>query len=78
VNGTTVSLSWSAGAGPAPTSFLLTASLTPGGAPVASVPVTGSGIAIPGVAPGTYYLRLVAVNAAGTSPPSNEVVLVVP
>jgi subtilisin family serine protease len=78
VNGTTVSLSWSAGAGPGPTSFLLTASLTPGGAPVASVPVTGSGIAIPGVAPGTYYLRLVAVNAAGTSPPSNEVVLVVP
>jgi hypothetical protein len=31
-----------------------------------------------GVASGTYYVRIVAINAAGTSAPSNEVVVVVP
>jgi len=30
------------------------------------------------VGPGTYYVRVRAVNAAGSGPPSNESVLVVP
>jgi len=33
---------------------------------------------IPNVTPGTFYLRLVATNALGSSAPSNEVTLVVP
>ncbi len=78
VSGRTVSLSWSAGGGGAPTGYTLLASVAPGGAPIATVPVTGTGVTLPGVPPGTYYLRLTASNPAGTSAPSNQVVLVVP
>jgi hypothetical protein len=78
VSARTVSLSWSAGPGGAPTSYTLFASLTSGGAPVASVPVGGNAIAIPNVAPGTYYVRMTASNALGTSGLSNQITVVVP
>ncbi len=78
VSGTTVSFAWTAGGGAAPTSFVLSAAVTPGGAPVASVPVSGSSVTIPGVPRGTYYVRLTAVNAAGASAPSNQITVVVP
>lgn len=77
VSGHTVGLSWAAGGGGAPTSYLLTA-LTPGGAVLGSVPVTGASLSIPNVPSGSYLLRLNAVNGAGTSPASNTVTLVVP
>jgi len=35
-------------------------------------------LAAPGVAAGTYFLRIRARNACGTSAPSNEAVAVVP
>ena len=38
---------------------------------------TGTSFTVPGVPPGTYYVRLRAVNAFGTGPVSNEVLLVV-
>ncbi len=78
VSGQTVSLSWSAGSGPAPTGYVLTGSLTPGGAPIASIPVTGTSVSFAGAPSGTFYLRLIATNAAGSSPPSAAVTLVVP
>jgi hypothetical protein len=78
VVGNTVNLSWSAGAGGAPTSYTLFAAVTPGGAPILSVPLTGNAIGFAGVPSGTYYLALVATNAVGTSPPSNQVTVVVP
>ncbi len=78
VSGSTVSLSWSPGSGGgAPTSYLLTA-LTPGGAVIVTVPLTGSSVSFPGVPSGSYRLRLVAVNSVGASAPSAEVALVVP
>jgi hypothetical protein len=41
--------------------------------------MTGSSFTIPaGTAPGTYYLRLVAVYSLGNSLASNEVTLTVP
>lgn len=76
--GSTVNLSWTPGSGGAPTSYTLSAALTSGGAPIVSVPLTGTGISFPGVPSGTYFLRLTATNAAGTSPPSNEVAVTVP
>jgi hypothetical protein len=59
-------------------SYTLTASVTPGGAAIATVPLTGTTVAFAGVPSGTYYLHLTASNAAGTSAPSNQVTLVVP
>ncbi|MGE0359798.1 MAG: S8 family serine peptidase [Vicinamibacterales bacterium] len=74
-----VSLSWTPGAGGAPTSYTPLASATSGGAPFLSVPgLSGTGAAFGGVPSGTYFLRLVAVNALGSSAPSNQVTLTVP
>jgi len=78
VVGSTVTLAWTAGSGAAPTSYTLTASTTPGGAAIVTVPLTGTSVTFGGVPSGTYYLRLTASNAAGTSGPSNQVPLVVP
>lgn len=77
VQGHTVTVTWNAGAGGAPAGYTLLASLTPGGAPIASVPLSGTGITIPGVPAGTYYLRLTATNGSGTSAPSNEIAVTV-
>ncbi len=76
--GSTVNVSWSPGSGGAPASYTLSASVTPGGAPIVSVPLGGTSIAFTGVPSGTYYLRLTASNGAGTSAPSNEVPVTVP
>ena len=77
-SGGTVQVSWTPGPGGAPASYTLTASLTPGGAAIATVPLTGTSAAFPGVPSGIYYLRLTATNAAGTSPASNTVTVTVP
>ena len=78
VAGSTVSLSWSAGSGGPPTGYTLVASHTPGGAPIVTVPLSGTSVTFTSVPSGTYYLRLTASNAVGTSAASNEVTAVVP
>lgn len=78
VSGSTVTLSWTPGPGGTPTSYTLIAATTPGGAPIVTVPLSGSGASFAGVPSGTYYLRLTAANAAGTSAASSQVTLVVP
>jgi len=77
VSGGIVSLSWAPGGGGVPASYTLYASLTPGGAPIASLALTGTSAAFPAPS-GTYYLRMTASNAVGTSGLSNQVTLVVP
>ena len=78
VSGRTVSVSWTPGSGGAPAGYTLSAAVSPGGAPVATVPLGGTGVAFPNVPSGTYYLRLTASNGAGTSPASNQVAVTVP
>ena len=78
VSGGTVSLSWSAGPGGVPTGYTLYASMTPGGAPIATVPLAGPGLVVPAVPPGTYFIRVTASNGAGTSAASNEIAFTVP
>jgi hypothetical protein len=80
LNGTSVILTWSLGSGGGtPTGLLLYAGTTPGGSQVGVFPVpVGTQLVVPFVPPGTYYLRLVAVNQAGASGASNEFVLVMP
>jgi Subtilase family/Fibronectin type III domain len=72
-----VSLSWAPGAGPAATSFLIRARLAPGGPVIASLPVTGTSVAVP-APPGTYFVTVHGVNAVGVSPASNQITVVVP
>lgn len=72
--GNTYRIVWQSGAGAAATSYLMDVAATPNGAPYASLPMTGTEWVGPAPA-GTYYLRLRAVNAAGTSAPSNLQIL---
>ncbi|MFN7979209.1 MAG: hypothetical protein U0P30_13825 [Vicinamibacterales bacterium] len=79
VAGSTVSFSWTPGAGGgAPTSYVLLASVTPGGPVVASVPVSGTSIVVPGVPSGAYYVRVAGVNSVGTGVASSPVTVIVP
>jgi hypothetical protein len=75
----TVTLTWAApSSGGAPSSYVLDASLSPGGPVIASFPVAGTTLTVTGVPNGVYYARVRAVNADGSSLPSNEVAVVVP
>lgn len=73
-----VTLTWTAPTtGGAPTSYLIVAAAAPGGAPIATLPVSDLGITVPAPS-GTYYVRVHATNAVGASPASNEITVVVP
>ncbi len=80
VSGRTVTLRWIASSFGPVTSYVLEAGTAPGLSNIA-VFNTGSAatsLVVPGVPPGTYHLRLRAVNGQGASPPSFERLLVVP
>lgn len=78
IAGPTVVLSWVRGLG-APTSFILEAGSAPGKADQSRIDLAGTATTYTatGVKPGTYYARVLAVSACGTSPASNEIVAVV-
>jgi hypothetical protein len=78
VSGNTVSLSWTPGAGGPPASYILTASSTPAGSPLATVAMIGTSMTFVDVPSGIYFLRLAAVGSVGTGPASNEITVVVP
>jgi predicted phage tail protein len=78
VVGSTVSMTWSpAATGGVPASYVLEASLTPGGAAVAAFTVNVTTYTVPNVPAGTYFVRVRAVNTEGAGPPSNEITVVV-
>jgi hypothetical protein len=80
VNGSTVSLTWNApGGGCPPTNYFLEAGSSPGASNIVNFS-TGSdatSFTTTGVPPATYYVRVRASNANGTSAPSNEVLVTV-
>lgn len=80
-SGNTATFTWNPSSSGGPVAnYVLTAGVTPGFAvPLASLPLPGSstGTVVPGVPAGTYYIRVVAQNAGGTSAPTNEAVLTV-
>jgi hypothetical protein len=80
VQGSTVQLSWAAGASNATTlRYLVEAGTAPGLANIATFDVgPQTSLTAGGVPPGTYYVRVRADNVTGDSAPSNEVVVVVP
>lgn len=75
VSGLNVALSWASGGGCATSNYVLRVGTGPGLTNIAVVNMgTALALATAGV-PGTYYVRVVAQNAFGTSAPSNEVVV---
>jgi len=79
LDGTTVNLTWTAPVEGSPTSYILEAGSGPGLANLVTQD-TGSAattLAYAGVPPGTYYVRVRAVNSLGAGVPSNEVVVTV-
>jgi hypothetical protein len=78
--GSTVTLTWSAPAsGDAVSSYMIEAGAAPGLADLANFATgnTGTSFSADGIGNGTYYVRVRAQNAAGTSAASNESALVV-
>ncbi len=74
VMGSTVTVSWLAPATPV-TSYMIEAGFSPGAANLAafSTGSTATQFSAAGVAPGTYYVRVRAINQDGVSAASNEV-----
>ncbi len=73
-----ITLSWSAPqTGGAPTSYVLEAGAAQGLNQLSGDVGATTSLVIPGVPPGTYYLRARARNAAGVGPPSADVRVVV-
>lgn len=71
-------MGWNPGNGALPTSYVVHAAATPGGAPIA---VLGSSTAYLNVNPvpnGTYYVRVYAMTPCGASPASQEITVVSP
>ncbi|HUU33662.1 MAG TPA: fibronectin type III domain-containing protein, partial [Vicinamibacterales bacterium] len=78
VTGSTLTLSWTAPAGPV-TGYVLEAGSAPGLADIGAATIAAStSFAIPGVPAGTYYVRVRAITSAGSGAPSSDVVVVVP
>lgn len=75
VNGNTVTLTASLPGGL--TGLLLQGGGSPGATQAVLPLAVSTQNVLPNVPPGTFYVRLVAVNAGGMSPPSNEVPVVV-
>jgi predicted phage tail protein len=69
-----VTLRWTAPSGAAPTGYILEAGSAPGLANLAVVQLGAQTTYVAAAPPpGTYYVRVRAVNARGTSAPSNEI-----
>jgi hypothetical protein len=79
VAGSTVSLRWSASGG-SPQSYVLEVGSSPGLADLARLDLgqPATTFTAANAASGTYYVRVRATNACGTSNPSNEILIVVP
>jgi glucose/arabinose dehydrogenase len=74
VNGSTVSLSWQRGAGGGPVlAYQLEAGSASGASNLMVTQTTGTGLVVPGVPSGRYYLRVRGLNSSGLGEASNEI-----
>jgi hypothetical protein len=79
VDAGTVRLSWTAPSGETPTSYVIEAGSAPGESNQGTFVTAASSTSFEREAPaGTYYVRVFARNACGTSPSAGEVAVTVP
>jgi hypothetical protein len=78
VSGGTVTLAWSSSSGGSPVQYVVEAGTGPALSNVVVAPVGAVTSVATVAASGTYYVRVRAQNACGTSAPSNEQIIVVP
>jgi hypothetical protein len=79
-SGPTLTLTWTPPATGVPISYVVEASITPGGpANLANFNTgnTSTSLVVPGVPAGIYYVRIRALDGSGLSDPSNEVQVIV-
>jgi hypothetical protein len=77
-SGTLVNLAWTASSGVCPaTGYVVQAGSLPQASDIAVINVGSATVLSANAPPGTYYVRVVALNAAGGSAPSNEIVVTV-
>ena len=76
--GTSVFLAWNAGNGGLPSGYTLHASFTSNGPAIAGFGTASPYLNVAGVPTGTYYVRVYASTACGTSAASNEIVVNAP
>src|SRR5205823_4513755 len=79
ISGNTVTLNWTPAAGDAATSYVLEAGSASGRSDLANADTRSQQPTLTAteVPPGTYFVRVRARNASGTSAPSNEISVVV-
>lgn len=71
-----MALTWTAPTtGGAPTGYVLQAGNTPGGTEIGSIPSASTGLFFASVPNGQYYVRVLAVNGAGASAPTADLLL---
>ena len=76
VQGNSVALTWAAPTtGGTPSSYQLQAGYTPGGTEIGPIPAPSTGLFFNSVPNGQYYVRVLALNAAGASAPTSDLVL---
>jgi hypothetical protein len=73
VIGSTVTLTWTAPAGAPPQSYVIEAAVVPNGPVIASLPVNGTTLVVPGVPNGVYFVRVRGVSGGVPGAASNEV-----
>ncbi len=78
VAGSTVTLGWQPGTGPATTAYLVEAGTTPGGTNVGTFTVGLSTRVAGALAAGTYYIRVRGLGVSGAGAASSEVIATVP
>ena len=79
ISGRTVAFSWAAPVtGGAAAGYVLEAGSGPGQSDLVRMPLGTTSASAAGVPPGTYFVRVRAVNAAGAGAASTEVLVVVP
>ncbi len=76
VAGTLVTLRWAPGAGAAATSYQILIGSVPGASDLGTLSVREPALTVASVPTGTYYVRVIGLNASGASAPSPETVVV--